>query len=106
VLSKYQIYSAALTRIFCSPGLVILRACERGSESCSSFSSPLLLAWSQNRDERRIAAEDALGNFGADANAAVPSLVELLKDEQPPRSFAAEALRRIDPGAAAKAGVK
>jgi len=67
---------------------------------------PVLVAALRNMDESRVAAEDALGDFGAEAKAAVPSLVKLLKDEPPPRSFAASALKRIDPVAAAKAGMK
>ena len=67
---------------------------------------PVLVAALRNRDDSQIAAEDALGDFGADAKAAVPSLVELLKDERPPRSFAAAALKRIDPEAATRVGMK
>jgi hypothetical protein len=67
---------------------------------------PVLVTALRNRDESRVAAEAALGDFGAAAKAAVPSLVELLNDELPPRNFAAEALKRIDSEAAAQAGVK
>ncbi len=67
---------------------------------------PVLVKALHIRDDSRVAAESALGGFGAAAKAAVPSLVELLNDEMPPRSFAASALKRIDPEAAARAGVK
>jgi len=67
---------------------------------------PVLVAALRNRDESRVAAEDALGDFGTDAKAAVPALVELLKDESPQRRFAASSLKRIDPHAADGAGVK
>ena len=49
----------------------------------------------------------ALGQFGARADAAVPKLVESLSDTQwLIRSAATNALRKIDPEAAARAGVK
>jgi HEAT repeat protein len=49
----------------------------------------------------------ALGEFGTSASAAVPMLLEVLSDnDQEERKHAAWALKRIDPEAAAKAGVK
>ena len=51
----------------------------------------------------------ALREFEAEAKPAVPSLLRLLNDERETtrlRSNAANALRAIDPEAAAKAGVK
>ncbi len=49
----------------------------------------------------------ALRQFGTNANAAVPMVLEALSDsDQTVRSQAASALKRIDPAAAAKAGVK
>jgi HEAT repeat protein len=49
----------------------------------------------------------SLAKFGAQAKPAAPSLVELLDDpEQGIRGAATNALREIDPDAAAKAGVK
>ena len=48
-----------------------------------------------------------LMDFGAEARAAVPALVESLSDEDEyARKYAADALKAIDPDAAAKAGVK
>jgi HEAT repeat protein len=55
----------------------------------------------------RITAVNALASYGPDAKAAVPQLMELLKNENV--SIAAEAatsLKAIDPEAAVKAGVK
>lgn len=52
-------------------------------------------------------AIDALGKFGAKATPAVPMLVGLLDNEHAEtRSWATNALKLIDPEAAAKAGVK
>jgi hypothetical protein len=49
----------------------------------------------------------SLGQFGAQAKPAVPMLIGLLNDpEQNIRGSATNALRKIDPDAAAKAGVK
>jgi HEAT repeat protein len=58
--------------------------------------------------EKRQAACEALGRIGASAVSAVPSLVELWQndDERSVRTAAAEALKKIDLEAAAKAGVK
>ena len=54
----------------------------------------------------RVAVCEALGNHGPAARAAVPGLIRLLKDENAPKQAAADALRKIDPDAAAKAGVR
>jgi HEAT repeat protein len=53
---------------------------------------------------REVAAE-GLGGFGTDARQAVPALLRLLSD---PAEYVApsNALKKIDPDAAAKAGVK
>lgn len=49
----------------------------------------------------------ALGNFGDQAKAAIPALLQVLHGNDPDvRDIAADALRRIDPEAAAKRGVK
>jgi HEAT repeat protein len=48
-----------------------------------------------------------IGQFGTNANAAVPMLLEALSDnDQKVRNQAAAALKKIDPAAAARAGVK
>jgi len=47
-----------------------------------------------------------LGSFGAAAKAAVPRLLPLLHGEKEARRAATLALPRIDPEAAAKAGIK
>ena len=59
-------------------------------------------------DGRRAQAAGDLGLFGPKAKAAVPTLVKLLKDHSSREITAAvpRALRRIDPEAAAGAGVK
>ncbi len=74
---------------------------------------PLLLAIlakpSGQQGSMRIRADTlrALRQFGVDAKPAVPSLVELLNDADVDiRSAATNALRKIDPDAAVKAGVK
>ena len=55
---------------------------------------------------RRWSAE-SLGNLRGDAKGAVDDLVRVLKDEDATvRKTAAEALKKIDPTAAAKAGIK
>jgi HEAT repeat protein len=55
----------------------------------------------------RIIAIRALGEYGGDANAAVPQLLEALKDPNYSiRNSATNALKKIDPEAAAKAGIK
>ena len=55
----------------------------------------------------RFFTAHSLGEFGSAAKAAVPALVDLLHDEhEAVRQHAAEALKRIDPEAATRAGVK
>jgi HEAT repeat protein len=55
----------------------------------------------------RVGAARGLGRFGADAHQAVPALVGLLSDANPfVRDAVSNALKEIDPEAAAKAGVK
>lgn len=55
----------------------------------------------------RESAARVLGLFGAKAQTAVPALVRCTKDDDASvRSFAAFALKQVDPQAAAKAGVK
>ena len=52
-------------------------------------------------------AEIALGNYGSQAREAFPKIVPLLKDkDRETRNDARVALKKIDPEAAAKAGVK
>jgi hypothetical protein len=59
-----------------------------------------------NNDVRAFAAQ-GLGWYGAEARQAVPALVPLLSDPcVPARRAAINALQKIDPEAAAKAGVK
>ena len=58
-----------------------------------------------NNDVRRMTAF-ALGELGPDGKPAVPALIPLLKDDGSVRGWAAEALKKIDPLAAAQAGVK
>ncbi len=54
---------------------------------------------------RRRAAE-VLGSLGAEAKAAAPALAETVKDpDEAVRRAAGEALKKIDPDAAKKAGV-
>jgi hypothetical protein len=48
---------------------------------------------------------DALGQFGSQARAAIPMVLEALKDQNVSYN-AAIAFKKIDPEAAAKAGVK
>jgi HEAT repeat protein len=58
-------------------------------------------------DKCRWEATRALAKFGAQARSAVPALVAALQDpDKEVRKAAGEALLKIDPGAAAKAGVK
>jgi hypothetical protein len=57
----------------------------------------------------RFSAIQSLGMFGQDAKLAVPALVEFLNtshDDTSVRELATNALKAIDPEAAAKAGVK
>ena len=60
----------------------------------------------ENLYVRRDAAR-AWGAFGAEAREAVPALLERLSDKEPSvRKAAADALKKIDPEAAAKAGAR
>jgi HEAT repeat protein len=54
--------------------------------------------------QNQIRAVQALGQFGPDAELAVPALAEYFKTSH--SSAALDALKEIDPAAAAKAGVK
>jgi len=55
----------------------------------------------------RVAGAEAFGSFGSAAKPAVPTLVRFANDTSPEvRKAAACALQKIDPGAAARAGVK
>jgi HEAT repeat protein len=57
-------------------------------------------------NKRLLGAID-LGGLGADAKAAIPLLLKLRTDADPDvREYAARALRKIDPKAAADAGLK
>ena len=85
--------AASLGRVHTEPGIVI----------------PALVACLNDRSsEVRSAAAEALGGWGSEARAAVPRLVELLDDRSDRDLMDAvrEALREIDPEAAAKAGLK
>jgi len=68
---------------------------------------PALLEYLVEPKGNHMSAAQALAAFGADAKPAVPALVELLNSPNADyRRSAAEALKQIDPEAAAKAGVK
>lgn len=70
---------------------------------------PALLAFLKGKDDKGMKPEViyALGRIGPRAKEAVPELIPLLKDQdQRLRKAAAEALQKIDPDAATKAGVK
>ncbi|MDB6065623.1 MAG: repeat protein [Pedosphaera sp.] len=55
----------------------------------------------------RLAAAEAIGAFGSDAKEAVPDLLKLLADSNAKvQNAAKESLKKIDPEAAAKEGVK
>jgi HEAT repeat protein len=55
----------------------------------------------------RLSAMRGLGNFGPNAQQAIPALLQLLSDlDVAVRFTATNALKKIDPEAAAKAGVK
>jgi len=60
-----------------------------------------------NNSDSRWLVVASLGDFGTNAQQAVPALISLLNDKQVlVRENATNALKRIDPEAAAKAGVK
>jgi len=82
----------ALGHIHSEPGMVV----------------PVLIKSLHDRDPNvRTHAAAALGEFGSNAKPALISLIEELSDKgQNARSAATNALKRIDPAAAAKAGVK
>jgi HEAT repeat protein len=64
------------------------------------------LSTDPNNDVRRLAA-DSLGLIGPDAKEAVPALLKALHaDSRALRDSAAEALKRIDPRAAERAGLR
>ncbi len=69
---------------------------------------PALSKWLSDADnDVRLFAAQGLGWYGAEARQAVPALVPLLSDPNGDvRTIAAIALKKIDPEAAAKAGVK
>jgi HEAT repeat protein len=70
---------------------------------------PALIAEAANRDpETQDVAVMALGQIGPPAKEAVPVLIEVYRQDgdKYSRMFAADALRRIDPQAAAAAGVR
>jgi HEAT repeat protein len=68
---------------------------------------PIMTCLTNLSTPTRIIAIRALGEYGGDANAAVPQLLEALKDPNYSiRNSATNALKKIDPEAAAKAGIK
>jgi HEAT repeat protein len=68
----------------------------------------LLACMTDSRGNGRPEVVDALGEYGAAAKAAVPKLIGMLQDRSSKeiRFAVPQALKRIDPEAAAKAGVK
>ena len=57
--------------------------------------------------QNRLMAAEALGKFGVEAKVVAPVLLQMLNDpESSVRREATNALKTIDPEAAAKAGVK
>ena len=67
---------------------------------------PLLMKYLDD-DNLNTAAAEALGGFGSVAKPAVPKLVALLKiPDKDLRHAVTESLKKIDPEAAAKAGIK
>jgi HEAT repeat protein len=76
----------------------------------SALVVPALLEYLKDPQAIHSSAAQALGRFGPDARAAVPDLLKLLKDQSPQmrgtREAAANALKSIDPEAAAKEGIK
>ena len=79
--------------------------------SCSNYPSqvvPFLLK-SLNDTNQRVQemAAFALGNFGDESKPAVPLLLKMLSDPDPLlHLYTTNALKAIDPQAAAKAGIK
>jgi HEAT repeat protein len=65
----------------------------------------LMNDFSGNDTLLRAKVLDALGQFGSQARAAIPMVLEALKDQNVSYN-AAIAFKKIDPEAAAKAGVK
>jgi HEAT repeat protein len=81
----------ALGRIRSAPELVVPVLCDSLKDKRSFVS---------------VCAVQALGDFGAGAKPAIPALVKLLQDQNSDiRANATNALKKIDPEAAAKAGV-
>jgi hypothetical protein len=75
----------------------------------AALAIPALIAEAANRDpETQDVAVMALGQIGPPAKDAVPILIEVYRQDRDKysRMFAADALRRIDPKAAAAAGVR
>ena len=68
---------------------------------------PALLPYLAKTPIPDCSAMESLVEFGGDAGAAVPALLRLLGHAQSNvRQYATNALKKIDPEAAAKAGVK
>ena len=82
----------ALGQIHCEPDLIL----------------PMLIAWLEDpQDDMAEAVADALGGFGSLAKAAVPKLIPLSKaSDKDLRQAAIQALKKIDPEEASKAGIK
>ena len=67
---------------------------------------PLLIGYLEDND-LRVEAAEALGDFGSAAKSSVPKLLPLLEiPDKDLRHAVTEALKKIDPEAAAKAGIK
>ena len=69
---------------------------------------PVLVAFlSHTNFEVRLWAVEGIGNFGTEAQRVLPALTKMLSDPNGPvRRAATNALKAIDPEAAARAGVK
>src|SRR5262249_42890883 len=79
-------------------------------KTAQSAVQPLSKALRDEDPEVAVAAAQALGAIGPEASHAIPALTEVFRSsrqgETPLGSAAAEALRKIDPKAAAKLGIR
>ena len=68
---------------------------------------PTLMEILRDDEQHRLDALAALGGIGPPARSSVPALLRIWKeDDESERWYAAQALKRIDPEAAKKAGVR